>query len=225
MRILLVEDDPLIARAVMQFMRHHGHSIDNASGENLARRFLRQTPYDVLLLDWHLADGCGLELLGWLRAQPAPLQGVPVLMLTAQDTIPRRVQGLEAGADDYLVKPFDLHELHARIQALGRRRTASCETRLSCGRLEFELVSRTLWQNGQVVELSLKELAVVELLLRHCGKTVTRERLHTLLYDGERDISSSTLEVYVSHLRKKLGSDIIQTLRGVGYRLRPGSLA
>jgi DNA-binding response OmpR family regulator len=220
MRILLVEDDPLIAQAVMQFMRHHGHSIDSAPGEKLAQRFLRQTPYDVLLLDWQLADGCGIALLGWLRAQPAPLQGVPVLMLTALDAVPMRVQGLEAGADDYLVKPFDLHELHARIQALGRRRTESCETRLSCGELEFELASRTLWQHGAVVELSLKELAVLELLLRHCGKTVTRESLHTLLYDWESDVSSNTLEVYISHLRKKLGNDSIQTLRGVGYRLR-----
>jgi DNA-binding response OmpR family regulator len=223
MRLLLVEDDLLIASSVAQFLRHHGHGVDTATGESQARECLRSVAYDVLLSDWVLAEGSGINLLGWLRQQSAPLQGLPVLMLTALDTIPRRVQGLEAGADDYLVKPFDLHELHARIQALGRRRTTSCETRLSCGEFEFELSTRTLFLHGETVTLSLKELAVMEVLIRNCGKTVTRERLHTLLYDWDRDVSSNTLEVYISRLRKRFGDDIIQTLRGIGYRLRLGS--
>ena len=225
MRILLVEDDPLIAEAVASFLRYRGHAVDSARGEREARAFLREVSYDVLLLDWLLTEGSGISLLGWLRDQPPPLQGLAVLMLTAMDAVAMRIQGLETGADDYLVKPFDLHELLARIQALGRRRTEHCATLLRCGALELDTTTRALKLHGAPIELSIKELALLEWLMQQCGKTVTRERLHTLLYDMERDVASNTLEGYVSHLRKKLGGDSIQTLRGIGYRLRPGSAA
>lgn len=223
MRLLLVEDDPLIADAVLKFLRQRGHAVDCAAGESSARAFLREANPELLLLDWKLADGSGIELLDWLRRQPAPLQGLPVIMLTAMDEVSMRVQGLETGADDYLIKPFDLHELHARIQALGRRRTAQCATQLSCGDLVLEASTRTLQHRGVATELSAKETALLEILMQHCGKTVARERLHALLYDWDRDVSSNTLEVYVSSLRKKLGAQTIQTLRGIGYRLRAGA--
>ncbi|OYY74106.1 MAG: hypothetical protein B7Y40_06750 [Gammaproteobacteria bacterium 28-57-27] len=222
MRLLLVEDDPLIAEAVAGFLRQRGHAVDCATGERKARAFLASADHDLLLLDWRLAEGSGISLLEWLRRQPPPLQGLPVLMLTAMDEVSMRIQGLEAGADDYLVKPFDLHELHARIQALGRRRTENCITHLSCGELELEPSNRILRLRGTSIELSGKECALLEMLMQQCGKTVSRERLHALLYDWERDVASNTLEVFISNLRKKLGSQSIQTLRGLGYRLRPG---
>lgn len=223
MRLLLVEDDPLIAEAVAGFLRYRGHAVDTATGERHARAFLREMDYDVLVLDWRLAEGNGINLLTWLRGQAPPLQGLAVLMLTAMDGVAMRIQGLETGADDYLVKPFDLLELHARIQALARRRTEHCTTLLRCGELTLNIVTRSLQLGATPIELSSKELAVLEVLMRQCGKTVPRERLHDTLYDMERDVVSNTLEVFVSHLRKKLGNHTIQTLRGVGYRLHVGS--
>jgi two-component system OmpR family response regulator len=220
MRILLVEDDPLIADAVTRFLTQKGHVLDVAKGEHLARQLLREIAFDLIVLDWRLDEGDGLSLLRWLRRQPPPLQGVAVLMLTAMDAVAMRVEGLEAGADDYLIKPFDLHELHARILALGRRKTPSCSSIMQCGDLTLDLTHRTLQVAGQPIDLPNKERAVLEVLMRHCGKTVTRERLHALLYDLDGDIASNTLEVFISHLRKRLGSERIQTLRGIGYRLR-----
>ena len=214
MRLLLVEDDNLLGDGVRAGLSQEGYTVywfvDGASADAA----LRTEQYDLLVLDLGLPKLSGLQLLKQLRARG---QDLPVLILTARDTVHDRVQGLDAGADDYLVKPFDLDELAARLRALLRRHGGRASATISHGDLELDPASHTVSLAGRAVDLSRREFAVLHALLEQRGKVMSRARLEESLYSWESEVESNAIEVYVHHLRKKLGQKLIRTIRGVGY--------
>lgn len=216
MRILLVEDDPGLGRAVHDQILGEGHCADRVARLADARACLDSVAYDLILLDLMLPDGNGLDFLRGLRARGMV---TPVIILTARDRITERIEGLNAGADDYLVKPFDLDELSARIGAVARRYAGNPNPLIRLGPLEIDLASRGIYGPGGRVDLSQREWAIFEALLQRPGSIVTKGQLEERLYDFDSEVESNTIEVYVSRLRKKLGRDCIETLRGLGYRL------
>lgn len=216
MRILLVEDDPSLGAAIRDQIAAEGHTADWVQILADAVACTQTVTYDLILLDLMLPDGPGLEFLRGLRGRGS---AVPVIILTARDRISERIEGLNAGADDYLVKPFDLAELSARIGAVARRYAGNPNPLIQLGDLEIDLASRRITQKGGTIDLSQREWAIFDALLQRPGAVVSKSSLEERLYSFDAEVESNTIEVYVSRLRKKLGRDAIQTLRGVGYRL------
>jgi two-component system OmpR family response regulator len=215
-RILLVEDDEMLAEAVTRALTQSAHAVDVARSGEAADRALATSQYDLVLLDIGLPQLDGFEVLKRLRQRRSP---VPVLILTVRDSPEERVMGLDLGADDYLTKPFHLSELEARVRALIRRSHASSSSGLVHGRLRLDMAGRRLYCDEQPLDLSARELAVIELLLLKEGKVVTKQQIVDHLYGWEDVSTSNAVEVFVYRLRKKLepsGVDI-RTVRGMGY--------
>ncbi len=217
MRILLVEDDAGLGEAVRDQITASGHTGDWAQTIADAKACTQTVSYDLILLDLMLPDGTGIAFLRALRAGGAQ---VPVIILTARDRITDRIEGLDAGADDYLVKPFDLAELSARINAVARRYSGNPNPRVQLGALEVDLSGRSVTGPSGEIALSQREWILFESFLRHLGQIVTKSQLEDQLYSFDAEVESNTIEVYISRLRKKLGRDLIETHRGLGYRLR-----
>jgi two-component system OmpR family response regulator len=219
MRLLLVEDDLTLGDAVREYLAAQGHVVDWAKCVAEARAAAFE-PFDAILLDWRLPDGSGVDWLRGLRAQKGANQRVPVLLLTARDQLNDRVEGLDAGADDYLVKPFELAELAARVRAVSRRAAGQPQSLLQAGRIALDPAARGVTVGGAPVELTAREYALLEALLRRAGHIVSRADLEQLLYGFDAEVASNTIEVHLSGLRRKLGGGAIETVRGMGYRLR-----
>ncbi|HTT70236.1 MAG TPA: response regulator transcription factor [Anaeromyxobacteraceae bacterium] len=214
MRLLLVEDDRMLGASVQRGLRLEGHAVDWVEDGEAAADALRAEPYDLLLLDLGLPRRGGLEVLRELRRGG---ERTPVLVLTARDAVADRVAGLDAGADDYLVKPFDLDELNARVRALLRRSSGRAEPVLEVAGLRLDPAAHEVTLDGVPVTLSSREFALLEALLERPGRPMSRTRLEERLYGWGEQVESNAVEVHVHSLRKKLGSRFIQTLRGVGY--------
>lgn len=214
MRVLLVEDDELLGNAVQVGLMQSGYAVDWAKDGQAAELFLESDPYDLLILDLGLPKRSGLEVLRSLRQQGKDL---PVLILTARDTVEDKVIGLDSGADDYLVKPFDLDEVAARARALSRRRSGRSDPLVRHREIVLDPASHTVTRSGQSVDVSPREFALLQQLLEQRGKVLSRSRLEQSLYSWKDEIDSNAVEVHIHHLRRKLGSDLIRTIRGVGY--------
>lgn len=223
MRILLVEDDPMLSAAVARALRQSAHVVESVASGDDADQCLASSEYDLVLLDLGLPSLDGFEVLRRLRKRH---NRVPVLILTVRDAPEDLVAGLDLGADDYLTKPFNLSELEARVRALIRRSHASAASELVHGPLRLDMAGRRLYCNGQPLDLSARELAVVELLLLKAGRVVTKQQISEHLYGWDEGSSSNAVEVFVYRLRKKLepaGVDL-RTIRGMGYLLeRPNA--
>jgi DNA-binding response OmpR family regulator len=215
MRILLIEDEPLLGEAVATHLKRV-HAVDWLKSLDDGAEAMRTVAYDLLLLDLNLPDGHGLDLLRKVRKLG---QALPVIVITARDQVRDRIDGLNAGADDYIVKPFDLDELSARIQAVQRRATAMPAPRQTISGIEVDQTTRQVWRDGEEVSLTAREWALLECFIHRLGIIVSKAKLEEALYDFGSDIESNAVEVYVSRLRKKLGSETIRTLRGLGYRM------
>ena len=216
MRILLIEDDTVLGAAVRDQIAGDGHSVDWVTRLDAAGDALAAAAFDLVLLDLMLPDGRGA---GFLKALRARGEVTPVIILSALDQISDRIEGLNAGADDYLVKPFDLSELAARIGAVARRYSGNPNPVITLGPLSVDLAARSLRRAGRPVQLTAREWALFEALLTRPGQLLSRAQLEEKLYAFDSEIESNTIEAHVSRLRKKLGAGAIQTERGLGYRL------
>lgn len=216
MRILLIEDDRVIAGAVREQAESEGHSVDHAARLDAARDALAVAHFDLILLDLMLPDGRGVPFLCSLRAKG---DTTPVIIMTALDQVSDRIEGLNAGADDYLVKPFDLSELSARIGAVSRRYAGNPNPRIKLGELSVDIAARSLTRAGNPVPLTAREWVLLEAFLQKPGQLLSKAALEERLYSFDSEVESNTIEVHISRLRKKLGADLIVTERGLGYRL------
>ncbi|MFB2532946.1 response regulator transcription factor [Paracoccus sp. p3-h83] len=216
MRILLIEDDKVLGAAVRDQIAADGHSVDWAERLEVAADALAGTAFDLLLLDLLLPDGRGIAFLRHLRGRG---NMTPVIILTALDQISDRIEGLNAGADDYLVKPFDLAELSARIGSVRRRYSGNPNPILRHGPLAIDLAARSIHRDGLPITLTAREWALFEAFLARPGQLLSKTQLEDRLYAFGAEVESNVIEVNVSRLRKKLGAGIIQTERGLGYRL------
>ena len=214
MRLLLVEDDTMIGESVRLGLRQDGFVVDWVQDGKAAELALSNETYALLLLDLGLPKKDGLAVLKNLRTQRNP---IPVLVLTARDAVADRVKGLDAGADDYLVKPFDLDELAARIRALLRRQSGRIETELRCGDLTINPATHQVFLGAKEIALSAKEFAILHALIDRPGAVLSRVQLEQHLYGWDEEIESNAVEVHIHNLRKKLGSELIRNVRGVGY--------
>lgn len=219
MRILLIEDDTILGQAVRDQIAADGHSVDWVNRLDAAGDAIRATAFDLILLDLMLPDGRGIGFLKTLRAGG---DVTPVIILTALDQVSDRIEGLNAGADDYLVKPFDLSELSARIGSVARRYSGNPNPIITHGPLQVDLAARSVLLNGRSVVLTAREWALFEAFLARPGQLLSKAQLEEKLYAFDTEIESNTIEVHVSRLRKKLGAGIIETQRGLGYRLGRG---
>jgi DNA-binding response OmpR family regulator len=213
-RILLVEDDAPLGEGVKAGLEDAGHAVDWVRDGRHGREALANEAFTAVVLDLGLPRLDGLAILQELRGRG---DATPVLILTARDTIDDRVKGLDAGADDYLVKPFALEELKARVRSLARRSSGRASNRIAHRGVELDLESRRVTCRGEPVELAPRELAVLEALIAHPGRTLTRRQLEERLYAWGREVESNAIEVHVHHLRAKLYPELIRTVRGVGY--------
>ncbi len=220
MRVLLVEDDDMLGAALRAGLRQDGHAADWAKSAAEARAawvdLAAVEPYGAIVLDLGLPDGSGLDLLRSARAKGV---ATPVIIATARDRIAERIAGLDAGADDYMVKPIDLDELAARLRALERRVAGRAAPVLRVGEVEIDPATRRVVRAGRPVELSARELAVLLALARRPGQYLARAQLVESLYGWNESIESNAIDVYIHHLRRKLGPDLIETMRGLGWRL------
>lgn len=216
MRILLVEDDDVLGDAVRAQIAADAHSVDWVTRIDAARDAMSSAAYDLILLDLMLPDGRGIVLLRALRAAG---DVTPVIILTALDQVTDRIEGLNAGADDYLVKPFDLDELSARIGSVARRYSGNPNPIIRHRGLDIDIARRSVHRDGKAVQLTAREWALLDAFLTRPGQLFSKPQLEEKLYDFGADIESNTIEVHVSRLRKKLGTDLIETERGLGYRL------
>ncbi|MBK9594555.1 MAG: response regulator transcription factor [Rhodocyclales bacterium] len=216
MKILLVEDDRLLGDGIRAGLQQAGFAVDWAQDGRAAELALSGEAYDAVVLDLGLPRLSGMEVLARARAARNP---VPVLILTARDTVPDRIAGLDAGADDYLVKPFDLGELQARLRALIRRGQRQAEPLLAHGALRLDPAGRSVSWEGKPVELSAREYAVLHALLLNAGRVLSKTQLEEKLYGWGEEIESNAVEVFVHHLRRKLAPELIRTVRGVGYMI------
>lgn len=214
MRVLLVEDDSLLGDGIRAGLKQAGFAVDWARDGHAAKLALETEEYALLVLDLGLPRLSGTDLLKWLRARGSKL---PVLILTARDTVADRVAGLDAGADDYLIKPFDLDELIARLRALLRRSGGQAAPVLQYGAITLDPAAHQVHKDGQLVELSAREFTLLHELLLHAGRVQSREQLEQRLYGWGEEVESNSVEVHIHHLRKKLGNELIRTMRGVGY--------
>ncbi|MBL8345640.1 MAG: response regulator transcription factor [Rubrivivax sp.] len=233
MRLLLLEDDSLLGEGLRDFLRAEGHVVEWCTTLSAAHG-LQDEPFDALLVDWQLPDGSGVD---WVRARRAAGDARPVLLLTARDRLADRIRGLDSGADDYLVKPFAPEEMLARLRAVLRRTGAATSApRVDLGGgVQVDLAGRGVWRvpegenagdgggsggsGGERVELTAREWAVLEALVRRAGRVVTKSELDRLVLGLDAHVQSNALEVHVSALRRKLGKDLIDTVRGLGYRV------
>ncbi|MCX7627128.1 MAG: response regulator [Methylophilaceae bacterium] len=218
MRILIVEDDPTLADGLTRSLQQSGYAVDCAVNGEQASSMLRDGVYDLAILDLGLPRLDGIEVLRRLRQQGGR---TPVLILTARDAVESRVQGLDMGADDYMIKPFSLIELEARIRALIRRGQLGSNIPLSCGRLTFDPSARRAYIENRALELSAREIGVLEVLMLRQGKVVNKEQIMEALCNWDEDLGDNAIEVYIHRLRKKLECSgvRIRTLRGLGYLL------
>jgi two-component system response regulator QseB len=216
MRVLLIEDDPMIGRAVQRGLEKAGYAVDWVLDGQEGQAAAGNGVYDVVVLDIRLPRVDGLTLLRHLRSMR---DGVPVLIVSARDAVVDRVSGLDAGADDYLMKPFDLDELLARIRALVRRNAGSSTSTLTAGDLTLDPVRRIVTRAGLPVSLTAKEFALLEALLRRPGAVLSRERLEESIYGWGDEIGSNAIEVHLHNLRRKLGAGRVKNIRGVGYKI------
>lgn len=216
MRILLAEDDILLGEGLQEALSLQGYVVEWFRDGASVLRALEASPFDLLLLDLGLPRLDGMEVLTQLRKQHLTL---PVLVLTARDTLTARVAGLDAGADDYLLKPFDLDELSARIRALTRRAIGRTSNRMDFGRLSLDTATNQVMLDGRPVILSRREFLLLKELCLHAGHILSKARLEESLYGWSEEVESNALEVHIHHLRKKLYPELIKTVRGVGYRV------
>jgi two-component system response regulator QseB len=220
MRLLLVEDDEMLGTALRAGLRQDGHAVDWARSAGEADTAWiaagKAAAYDAVVLDLGLPDGSGLDLLARARRRRV---ATPVLIATARDRVADRIAGLDAGADDYMVKPIDLDELAARLRAIERRLAGRSEPAIAVGEISIEPATRTVLRGGEPVDLTARELAVLLALARRPGATVSREQLVEALYGWEESIESNAIDVHIHHLRRKLGAEAIETQRGLGWRL------
>lgn len=221
MRILLVEDDAILGMAVRDQVAADGHTIDWVKRLEEADDCARAVAYELILLDLMLPDGRGIE---FLRARRQAGDKTPVIILTALDQISDRIAGLNAGADDYLVKPFDLFELSARIGAVARRYGGSPNPNIRLGDLTIDTAARSVHRAGRNVTLTAREWSVFEAFLQRPRILQSKAQLEERLYSFDAEVESNTIEVYIGRLRKKLGHDLIETVRGMGYRLAERAL-
>ena len=216
MRILLVEDDVLLGEGIRAGLRQDGYTVDWVSDGETAGRAAATEVFDLIVLDLGLPGVDGLSVLRRLRAGG---NVTPVLVLTARDTVADRVKGLDVGADDYLVKPFDLDELCARARALIRRSMGRATPILEHGSLTLDPASHRVTYAGAPVEMPPREFALLRILMENATRVVSKARLQETLYGWDQDVESNAVEVHIHHLRKKLSADVIKTVRGVGYML------
>jgi DNA-binding response OmpR family regulator len=212
-RVLVVEDEPDLRSALAQSLTENGYAVDTAS-EGVDGLYKATTwTYDAIVLDIMLPKMNGWDVLQSIRTKTS----TPVLILTARDAISDRVRGLDGGADDYLVKPFSIQELLARLRVLIRRAAGIAESNISIGDVEINLVNRTVTKSGEPVVLTAREFALVEMLSLHRGRLITRSQIYDHLFGEDDDSLSNLIDVHVSHIRKKLGADFVSTRRGQGY--------
>lgn len=214
MRILLAEDDPQLGDGLTVGLRQDGYAVDWVRDGLAADLALKSETFDLLVLDLGLPRLTGMEVLARLRGRG---QTLPVLILTARDATDDKIAGLDSGADDYVVKPIDLDELAARVRALARRTAGRATPVLEYGELTLDPARHLVTRSGEPVDLSIREFALLQTLLENRGRVLTRAQLEGSLYGWRDEPDSNALEVHVHHLRKKLGADLIKTLRGVGY--------
>lgn len=227
MRLLLIEDDELLGEGLRDFLRGEGHAVQWARCLADTEAY-RGQPFAAWLVDWQLPDGSGLD---WLRAQRRRGDGTPALMLTARDLLADRLQGLDGGADDYLVKPFAPEELLARLRAVCRRSAGGADTRVRLGLgsgsspspspawVAVDLQARCAWLGSERVELTAREWAVLEALTLRAGRIVAKAELERLVLGSAAEVNSNALQVHISSLRRKLGRELVETVRGLGYRV------
>ena len=216
MRILLAEDDALLGDGLQSGLRQLGFQVDWVRTGDAAERELRSGAYGAAVLDLGLPNRDGLQVLAAVRSQGLDL---PVLVLTARDAVPDRILGLDLGADDYVVKPVDLHELAARLRALVRRSHGQPQDVLKVQDIELDPAARTVRTAGQPLQLQTREFDLLHALMLNAGRVLSREQLEQHLYSWGREVESNAVEVHVHHLRRKLGNEVIHTVRGVGYTL------
>ncbi len=214
MRLLVVEDDAMIGTSLRNGLRQDGYTVDWVRDGAAAELAIAATAYDAILLDLGLPGRSGLELLAHWRARQNP---VPVLIITARDTVADRVLGLDTGADDYLVKPFDLNEVSARLRALLRRRVGRAAPIIENGPLTLDPASREVRLDGNEISLSAREFGILHALMEAPGVPLSRSQLEERLYGWQEEIGSNAVEVHIHALRRKLGSDRIRNVRGIGY--------
>jgi len=220
MRILLVEDDPLLGDGLTAGLRQAGFAVDWVKDGVASDHALKSETFDLVVLDLGLPRLSGMEVLRRLRERPGDAGGhTPVLVLTARDATGDKVAGLDAGADDYLVKPVDLDELAARVRALTRRAVGRTMPQIHHGALMLDPIARQITQHGEAVELSAREFDLLQALLENAGRVMTRTQLEGALYGWRDEPDSNALEVHIHHLRRKLGNELIKTLRGIGYTI------
>jgi two-component system, OmpR family, response regulator len=213
MRLLVIEDEPELRRVLAQALREDGYAVDEAAdGPDGLYKAIAWT-YDLVLLDLMLPGLDGFALLQRLRRD----KHTPVLILTARDAVPDRIRGLDVGADDYVVKPFNLAEVLARVRALIRRAAGRGDSRMAVGDIEIDTAGRIVTRSGEPVALTAREYAILELLVARRGKVVTKTEIYDHIFDETDDTLSNLIEVHVSNIRKKLGRDLIETRRGMGY--------
>ncbi|CAM5281386.1 Transcriptional regulatory protein QseB OS=Afipia felis OX=1035 GN=qseB_3 PE=4 SV=1 [Afipia felis] len=215
MRVLLIEDDTILGKAVRDHIAAN-HSVDWVTRLDAASEHLASMAYDLIMLDLMLPDGLGISFLRTLRSKGST---TPVIILTALDQISDRIEGLDAGADDYMIKPFDLAELSSRLKAVTRRYRGNPNPLVEIGELQIDLAARTVKRGSRTVELTAREWALFEAFIQRPGIAMTKSQLEDRLYAFGAEVESNTIEVHVSRLRKKLGYSIIDTVRGIGYRL------
>ncbi len=216
MRILLVEDDSQLGESLEAALRLEQYAVDWLTSGEPVRAALGATPYDLLILDLGIPGVPGMQVLRQLRADKHEL---PVLLLTARNTLEDKVDGLDSGADDYLTKPFEMDELFARLRSLLRRRGRSGNVQMEAAGIAVDPVDRVVSFQGEMLDLTAREYAILEILVRNAGRFVSRARLEEGIYSWGEEVGSNTVEVYISRLRKRFGSEAIETMRGVGYRI------
>ena len=217
MRVLLAEDDELLGSGLKAGLGQHGFAVDWVRDGVAAERELLAQQHEAAVLDLGLPRQDGLDALAAVRAKGVR---TPVLVLTARDAIDARIQGLDGGADDYIVKPVDLGELAARLRALVRRAHGVPTTRLMLGEVALDPAARQVWRGDEAVELSTREFDLLQVFMLHAGRVLTREQIEQHLYKWGNEVSSNAVEVHVHNLRRKLGAELIETVRGVGYVAR-----
>lgn len=214
MRVLVVEDDRMIAKGLETALRQDGHAVDGVSDGRSAAEALRTSRFDLVLLDLGLPERSGLEVLRELRGRG---DATPVIIVTARDEVQSRIAGLDAGADDYIIKPFDLDEVAARMRSVARRAAGRADPCIRHRGITLNPITHAVERDGAPVQLSAHEFAVLEALLQRPGSVLSRAQLEERLYGWADAVESNAVEVYVHGLRRKLGSEAIRTLRGVGY--------